>query len=68
MGRVEDLFPFQSKYLYQNNTEMVGINLDAFALGVNLLGREKSHKRGVKNKQFLAAMDNEYLTKVLAAA
>lgn len=37
-------------------------------LAVNLLGHEKSHKRGVKNKQFLAAMDNEYLTKVLAAA
>ena len=37
-------------------------------LAVNLLSREKSHKRGVKNKQFLAAMDNEYLTKVLAAA
>jgi len=37
-------------------------------LGVNLLGREKSNKRGVKNKQFLAAMDNEYLAKVLAAA
>jgi predicted transposase YbfD/YdcC len=37
-------------------------------LSVNLLGREKSNKRGVKNKQFLAAMDNEYLTKVLAAA
>jgi predicted transposase YbfD/YdcC len=37
-------------------------------LAVNLLGREKSNKRGVKNKQFLAAMDNEYLAKVLAAA
>lgn len=37
-------------------------------LAVNLLGHEKSHKRGVKNKQFLAAMDNDYLTKVLAAA
>ena len=37
-------------------------------LGVNLLGREKSNKRGVKNKQFLAAMDNEYLAKILAAA
>ncbi len=37
-------------------------------LAVNLLGREKTHKRGVKNKQFLAAMDNEYLAKVLAAA
>ena len=37
-------------------------------LAVNLLGREKSNKRRMKNKQFLAAMDNEYLTKVLAAA
>jgi predicted transposase YbfD/YdcC len=37
-------------------------------LAVNLLGRETSNKRGVKNKQFKAAMDNEYLTKVLAAA
>ena len=37
-------------------------------LAVNLLGREKSHNRGVKNKQFKAAMDNEYLIKVLAAA
>ncbi len=37
-------------------------------LAVNLLGREKSNKRGVRNKQFLAAMDNEYLAKVLAAA
>ncbi len=37
-------------------------------LAVNLLGREKSKKRGVKNKQFLAAMDNEYLPKVLATA
>jgi predicted transposase YbfD/YdcC len=37
-------------------------------LAVNLLGREKTHKGGVKNKQFLAAMDNEYLIKVLAAA
>ncbi len=36
-------------------------------LAINLLGREKSNKRGVKNKQFLAAMDDEYLTKVLAA-
>ena len=37
-------------------------------LAVNLLGQENSNKRGVKNKQFLAAMDNEYLTKVLTAA
>lgn len=37
-------------------------------LAVNLLGREKTHKRGVKNKQFKAAMDNDYLIKVLTAA
>lgn len=37
-------------------------------LAVNLLGREKTSKHGIKNKQFRAAMDNEYLTKVLAAA
>lgn len=28
-------------------------------LAVNLLGREKTSKRGIKNKQFRAAMDNE---------
>jgi len=33
-------------------------------LAVNLLAERQ--KGGVKNKQFLAAMDNEYLTKVLA--
>lgn len=37
-------------------------------IAVNLLGREKSQKFGVKNKQFLAAMDNEYLTKILSSA
>lgn len=37
-------------------------------LAVNLLGREKTHKRGLKNKQFKAAMDNEYLIKVITAA
>lgn len=36
-------------------------------VAVNLLDREKTSKHGVKNKQFRAAMDNEYLTKVLAA-
>lgn len=36
-------------------------------IAVNLLGREKSSKLGVKNKQFRAAMDNDYLTKVLSA-
>jgi hypothetical protein len=32
---------------------------------VNLLGKEKTKKLGIKNKQFLAAMDENYLTKVL---
>ncbi len=36
-------------------------------IAVNLLGQEKSSKLGVKNKQFRAAMDNEYLIKVLSA-
>jgi|GEM_PF-4945413 len=30
------------------------------AIAVNLLGKEKSVKVGLKNKQFLAAMDNKY--------
>ncbi|MFH7028219.1 MAG: ISAs1 family transposase [Heteroscytonema crispum UTEX LB 1556] len=34
-------------------------------IAVNLLGKEKSKKFGIKNKQFLAAMDNNYLSKVL---
>ena len=34
-------------------------------IAVNLLGKEKSKKLGIKNKQFLAAMDNNYLAKVL---
>lgn len=37
-------------------------------IAVNLLSREKTKKFGVKNQQFLAAMDNEYLTKILALA
>ena len=37
-------------------------------IAVNLLGKEKSSKLGVKNKQFLAAMDNDYLIKVLGIA
>ncbi len=36
-------------------------------IAINFLGREKSSKLGVKNKQFRAAMDNDYLTKVLSA-
>ena len=35
---------------------------------VSLLGQEKRVKLGMKNKQFLAAMDNEYLAKVLSLA
>ncbi len=34
-------------------------------IAVNLLGQEKSKKLGIKNKQFLAAMDDSYLAKVL---
>ncbi len=37
-------------------------------IAVNLLGKEKRVKRGIKNKQFLAAMDNKYLERVLALA
>jgi predicted transposase YbfD/YdcC len=37
-------------------------------MAVNLLSKEKRVKRGIKNKQFLAAMDNNYLTQVLALA
>ncbi|BAY85171.1 transposase ISAs1 family protein [Calothrix parasitica NIES-267] len=34
-------------------------------IAINLLSKEKSKKIGIKNKQFLAAMDDNYLTKVL---
>ncbi|BDA73878.1 transposase ISAs1 family protein [Calothrix sp. PCC 7716] len=34
-------------------------------IAVNLLGQEKSQKIGIKNKQFLAAIDEKYLTHVL---
>ncbi|NJL80281.1 MAG: ISAs1 family transposase [Richelia sp. SM1_7_0] len=34
-------------------------------IAVNLLGQEKSKKLGIKNKQFLASMDDSYLAKVL---
>lgn len=34
-------------------------------IAVNLLGKEKSKKFGIKNKQFLAAIDDNYLVKVL---
>jgi predicted transposase YbfD/YdcC len=37
-------------------------------IAVNLLGKEKRVKRGIKNKQFLAAMDNNYLLSILALA
>ncbi len=37
-------------------------------IAVNLLGKEKRVKRGVKNKQFLAEMDNNYLARVLELA
>lgn len=34
-------------------------------VAVNLLGKEKNKKFGIRNKQFLAAMDDKYLAKVL---
>jgi predicted transposase YbfD/YdcC len=37
-------------------------------IAVNLLNQEKRVKRGIKNKQFLAAMDDNYLARVLALA
>lgn len=37
-------------------------------IAVNLLTKEKRVKRGIKNKQFLAAMDDNYLARVLALA
>ncbi|MEH1993424.1 ISAs1 family transposase [Nostoc sp.] len=37
-------------------------------IAVNLLGQEKRVKRGIKNKQFLAGLDNNYLETVLALA
>ena len=37
-------------------------------IAVNLLGKEKRVKLGIKNKQFLAVMDNNYLARVLALA
>jgi predicted transposase YbfD/YdcC len=37
-------------------------------IAINLLGQEKKQKVGIKNQQFLAAMDNNYLTQVLQLA
>ena len=37
-------------------------------IAVNLLGKEKRVKRGIKNKQFLAAMANDYLLRVVSLA
>ncbi|OUL23767.1 hypothetical protein BV375_25095 [Nostoc sp. 106C] len=34
-------------------------------IAVNILGQEKRVKLGIKNKQFLAAMDNKYLERLL---
>lgn len=34
-------------------------------IAVNLLGQDKSQNFGIKNKQFLAAMDDNYLAKIL---
>jgi len=37
-------------------------------IAVNLLTQEKRVKRGIKNKQFLAGLDNNYLEIVLGLA
>lgn len=37
-------------------------------IAINLLSQEKSKKMGTKNKQFLAAMDNNYLSQILQVA
>ncbi|MBH8575436.1 hypothetical protein I8752_20975 [Nostocaceae cyanobacterium CENA369] len=37
-------------------------------LAVNILGKDKRVKLKMKNKQFLAAMDDKYLARVLALA
>ena len=37
-------------------------------IAVNILGKEKRVKLGIKNKQFLAAMDDKYLARVLELA
>ncbi|MBG1239714.1 ISAs1 family transposase [Nostoc sp. NZL] len=37
-------------------------------IAINLLDQEKRVKRGIKNKQFLAGLDNNYLARVLALA
>lgn len=37
-------------------------------IAVNLLGKETRVKRGIKNKQFLAGLDNNYLERILALA
>lgn len=37
-------------------------------IAVNILGQEKRVKLGIKNKQFLAAMDNKYLERLLELA
>lgn len=37
-------------------------------IAINLLGKEKRVQRGIKNKQFLAAMDNNYLARILTLA
>lgn len=37
-------------------------------IAVNLLGKDTRSKLGIKNKQFLASMDNDYLMKILGIA
>lgn len=49
----------------QNFAILVFDTLRERHIAVNLLAQDKSKKLGIKNKQFLAAIDNSYLTEIL---
>ncbi len=49
----------------QNFAVLVFDTLRERHIAINLLGKEKTQKLGIKNKQFLAAIDDSYLTKIL---
>ncbi|MEO3705323.1 hypothetical protein [Trichormus azollae] len=57
----EDDYPIRKDNAPQNSAVMQQIP-------VNLLGKEKPVRWGIKNKQFLAAIDNKYLERVLGLA
>ncbi len=49
----------------QNFAVLVFDTLRERHIALKLLGKEKTQKLGIKNKQFLAAMNDNYLTQVL---